>query len=54
MTRLGSNSHYFVVQALRRNGIEPADVHFIQTGGQVENLAALLNGAVDAATMTGP
>ena len=54
LTRLGSNSHYFVVQALRRNGIEPADLHFIQTGGQVENLAALLNGAVDAATMTGP
>ncbi|MDP9129545.1 MAG: ABC transporter substrate-binding protein [Candidatus Binatota bacterium] len=54
LTRLGSNSHYFVVQALRRNGLEPADLHFIQTGGQVENLAALLNGAVDAATMTGP
>ena len=54
LTRLGSNSHYFVVQALRRNGIEPADLHFIQTGGQVENFAALLNGAVDAATMTGP
>ena len=54
LTRLGSNSHYFVVQALRRNGVEPADLHFIQTGGQVENFAALLNGAVDAATMTGP
>ena len=27
---------------------------FIQTGGQVENLAALFSGAVDAATMTGP
>jgi len=54
LSRLGSNSHYFVVQALRRNGVEPADVHFIQTGGQVENLAALLNGGVDAATMTGP
>ncbi len=54
LTRLGSNSHYFVVQALRRNGVDPADLHFIQTGGQVENFAALLNGAVDAATMTGP
>jgi len=54
LTRLGSNSHYFVVQALRRNGVEPADLHFIQTGGQVENFAALINGAVDAATMTGP
>ena len=54
LSRLGSNSHYFVVQALRRSGVAPADVHFIQTGGQVENLAALLNGGVDAATMTGP
>jgi NitT/TauT family transport system substrate-binding protein len=54
LTRLGSNSHYFVIQALRKQGMEPTDVNFIQTGGQVENLAALLSGAVDAATMTGP
>ncbi|HEV8344250.1 MAG TPA: ABC transporter substrate-binding protein [Candidatus Binatia bacterium] len=54
VTRLGSNSHYFVIQALRRNGMPPTDVNFIQTGGQFENLAALLSGAVDAATMTGP
>ncbi|HEU4341913.1 MAG TPA: ABC transporter substrate-binding protein [Candidatus Binatia bacterium] len=54
LTRLGSNSHYFVIQALRRHGMEPTDLNFIQTGGQVENLAALLSGAVDAATMTGP
>jgi NitT/TauT family transport system substrate-binding protein len=54
VSRLGSNSHYFVIQALRRYGMEPTDVNFIQTGGQVENLAALLSGAVDAATMTGP
>jgi ABC-type nitrate/sulfonate/bicarbonate transport system substrate-binding protein len=54
LSRLGSNSHYFVIQALRRSGMEPTEVNFIQTGGQVENLAALLNGAVDAATMTGP
>jgi NitT/TauT family transport system substrate-binding protein len=54
LTRIGSNSHYFVVQALRRYGLEPADVSFIQTGGQVENLTALLTGKVDAATMTGP
>ena len=51
--RLGSNSHYFVLQALRQEGLEPRDVNFIQTGGQVENLAALFSGAVDAATMTG-
>ena len=54
LTRIGSNSHYFVIQALRRYGLEPADVSFIQTGGQVENLTALLTGKVDAATMTGP
>lgn len=54
LSRLGSNSHYFVIQALRQNGMAPADVNFIQTGGQVENLAALLTGNVDAATMTGP
>jgi ABC-type nitrate/sulfonate/bicarbonate transport system substrate-binding protein len=39
---------------LRKHGMEPTDVSFIQTGGQTENLAALLGGAVDAATMTGP
>jgi NitT/TauT family transport system substrate-binding protein len=54
LTRLGSNSHYFVVQALRKYGIGATDLNFIQTGGQAENLAALLSGAVDAATMTGP
>jgi NitT/TauT family transport system substrate-binding protein len=54
LSRLGSNSHYFVIQALRQYGIEPAELNLIQTGGQVENLMALFNGAVDAATMTGP
>jgi len=54
LSRLGSNSHYFVIQALRKSGMEPNEVNFIQTGGQVENLAALLSGHVDAATMTGP
>jgi NitT/TauT family transport system substrate-binding protein len=54
LTRLGSNSHYFVLQVLRQRGLDPKEVNLIQTGGQVENLAALLSGAVDAATMTGP
>lgn len=54
LSRMGSNSHYFVIQALRRHGVEAAELQLIQTGGQVENLMALLNGAVDAATMTGP
>src|SRR5262252_6931299 len=30
VSRLGSNSHYFVIQALRKNGMEPTDVTFIQ------------------------
>jgi ABC-type nitrate/sulfonate/bicarbonate transport system substrate-binding protein len=34
--------------------MEPADINLLQTGGQVENLSALLSGNVDAATMTGP
>src|ERR671918_625826 len=50
LTRLGGNFQYFVIQALRKNGMEPTDVTFIQTGGQVENLAALFSGSVDAAT----
>ncbi|HSK28562.1 MAG TPA: ABC transporter substrate-binding protein [Candidatus Limnocylindria bacterium] len=54
LTRLGANSHYFIIHALRKYGMEPSDINFIQTGGQVENLAALLSGNVDAATMTGP
>src|SRR4026207_687841 len=54
LSRLGSNSHYFIIQALRKSAVDPTDVNFIQTGGQVENLAALLTGNVDAATMTGP
>jgi len=54
LSRLGSNSHYFVIQALRKTGVDPSEINFIQTGGQVENLAALMSGNVDAATMTGP
>jgi NitT/TauT family transport system substrate-binding protein len=54
LTRLGSNSHYFVIQVLRRFGMEASDLNILQTGGQLENLSALLSGNVDAATMTGP
>lgn len=55
VTRIGSNSHYFTVQALRRLGLDPVrDVTFIQTGGATENLGALLKGVIDAATMTAP
>lgn len=55
VTRIGANTHYFAIQVLRRLGLDPVrDVTFIQTGGATENLAALLNGSIDAAAMTAP
>ncbi len=55
ITRLGSNSHYFTVQMLRRLGLDPVrDVTLIQTGSETEVLAALTNGAIDAGTMPPP
>lgn len=55
VTRIGSNTHYFTIQALRRHGLEPQrDFIFIQTGGEPETLAALISGGLDAATMTAP
>lgn len=55
ISRIGSNTHYFTIQALRRSGIEPGrDYSFIQTGGEAETLAALVSGAIDAATVTAP
>ena len=52
VTRLGSNSHYFAVQALPRFGLDPTrDVIFRQTGGDVAALAALINGTIDAMVM---
>jgi hypothetical protein len=39
----------FTILALRRVGLDPArDVTFIQAGGELERLAALLNASVDA------
>jgi NitT/TauT family transport system substrate-binding protein len=55
VSRIGSNTHYFTIQALRRSGMEPSrDFSFIQTGGDPETLAALISGGIDAATMTAP
>jgi NitT/TauT family transport system substrate-binding protein len=55
VSRIGSNTHYFTIQALRRSGMEPnRDFSFIQTGGDPETLAALVGGGIDAATMTAP
>lgn len=54
VTRIGSNPHYFGVQALRHFGIEPREVAFIQTGGAPETLASLVSEGIDAAVLTAP
>jgi NitT/TauT family transport system substrate-binding protein len=55
VTRIGSNTHYFSVQALRRAGMSPEkDITFIQTGGDMETLGALFTGAIDAASLLPP
>jgi NitT/TauT family transport system substrate-binding protein len=55
VTRIGSNTHYFSVQALRRAGMSPEkDITFIQTGGDMETLGALFTGVVDAASLLPP
>jgi hypothetical protein len=42
VSRIGSNPHYFAVQALRHYNIDPREVSFIQAGGAPETLAALV------------
>jgi ABC-type nitrate/sulfonate/bicarbonate transport system substrate-binding protein len=55
ITRFGSNTHYFAVQVTRRLGLEPGrDFTFIQVGGEPEELAALIGGSIDAATLSPP
>ncbi|OGQ80537.1 MAG: hypothetical protein A3F90_16745 [Deltaproteobacteria bacterium RIFCSPLOWO2_12_FULL_60_19] len=55
INRIGSNPHFFAVQALRQAGLDPAkDVQFIQSGGSPETLAALVSGALDAASLAPP
>ncbi len=55
VSRIGSNTHYFTIQALRRSGMEPGrDFTFIQTGGDPESLAALVSKKIDVATLTAP
>jgi ABC-type nitrate/sulfonate/bicarbonate transport system substrate-binding protein len=50
--RFGSNNHYFALQVLPRYGLDPnRDVILRQTGGGVGDIAALANGALDAAVM---
>jgi len=53
--RYGSNTHYFVIQALRRFGMDAAkDIQAIPTGGGPETLAALVGGRVDAGALVAP
>jgi ABC-type nitrate/sulfonate/bicarbonate transport system substrate-binding protein len=54
VSRIGSNPHYFAVQALRQFGLESRDVSYIQAGGAPETLAALLAQGIDAAVLTVP
>jgi len=53
--RFGGNTHYFVIQALKRLGMDTSkDIQMIQTGGGPETLATLLSGSVDAAGLVAP
>lgn len=55
VSRVGGNTHYFAIQALRRFGLDATkEVTFIQTGGEFEMLAALIKGGIHAASMTPP
>src|SRR5258705_3089975 len=54
VSRIGSNPHYFAVQALRHYNIDAREVNFIQAGGAPETLAALVAQAIDAAVLTVP
>jgi NitT/TauT family transport system substrate-binding protein len=55
VSRIGSNTHYFTIQALRRVGMEPnRDFSFLQTGGDPESLAALLAKKIEVVTLTAP
>jgi NitT/TauT family transport system substrate-binding protein len=54
VSRLGSNPHYFAVQALRHYNIDQREVSFIQAGGAPETLAALVAQGIDAAVLTVP
>src|SRR6266508_288439 len=52
VSRIGSNPHYFAVQALRHFGIDSREVNYIQTGGAPATLAALVAHAIDVVVLT--
>ncbi len=55
VSRIGSNSHYFTIQALRRHNLEPGrDYAFLQIGGDPETLTALMSGNINVACLAAP
>ncbi len=54
VSRIGSNTHYLARQALKRSGIDPNSVTFIQSGSGANDVAALASGQVDAAATVPP
>lgn len=53
--RFGGNSHYFVIQAMKKLKMDASrDLEMIQTGGGPETVAALLGGKVEAAAIVAP
>ncbi|MBM4264576.1 MAG: ABC transporter substrate-binding protein [Deltaproteobacteria bacterium] len=53
--RFGGNTHYFVIQALKRLGMDASkDIQQIQTGGSPETVASLVGGNVEAAAIVAP
>ena len=54
VSRIGASTYFAAVAMLDSRGMKPADVLFIQAGGNAESFAALTNGAVDAAMLGYP
>ena len=55
VSRIGSNSHYFTIQAMRRHNMEAGrDYSFLQAGGDPESLLALVSGGIEVACLTPP
>ncbi len=53
--RFGGNTHYFVIQALKKFGLDASrDIQMIPTVGGPETLAALLSGNIDAGGLVAP
>ncbi len=53
-SRIGSNTHYMGLQVLKREGLDPKAVTFVQAGSNANVVAALSTGQIDAAGMVPP